>query len=620
MAAALFAVAIITGAPRPAEAAADYLDVAITSLSTPTLDLSNPDQVLTLSGTITNVSTVSIRYANVHFWRSPAPLTDATSLSAALAAPPIGERLNESEDNYFTISQDDAFGPGERVDFSVSGTVEQLTGSGTPIRTDDAAYLVGVQVRGLPDDAMARGVIGREVVAMAATTSPVDSSSVVMLTAEPSWAADGTFLNDSLEAELDGRLDALLTSAERADVVAALDPALYQAVEALSVAHVVDGEQQPGSGIALRWVSRVKELIADGSVWRLPFGNPDLVRAAASDSLDEVLQAASDALPRELLDLPTVAVLDSGATAALLDDLGNVDTVIVRGAEGSQTGSPDIIAATVPAQSATTPALRAATQIAEELVAQRPPLYLISTAEQAKLDAAGGQLRTQTRPTSQPQSPLVWPAGFEVDAWPGVEVGLREARDSAALYRDLTGHSAEDISGLIATAFSSDFTAQADAVAWLEAASTEQVDAKAVTLRAASSFVMSSRTNNFPATLTNKLDVPITVKVAFTSDSPQRINVPDLDEVHVGPGEALTLNVSPEATSNGVSLVHAQVTTVEGAPLGKPVTIEITATELGRVGWIIILVSGAVVLGGTAWRIRTVRHERAKEEAEVAGQ
>ena len=37
---------------------------------------------------------------------------------------------------------------------------------------------------------------------------------------------------------------------------------------------------------------RVDELIAAGSVWRLPYGNPDLVRAAASGALAPTLEAA----------------------------------------------------------------------------------------------------------------------------------------------------------------------------------------------------------------------------------------------------------------------------------------------------------------------------------------
>jgi hypothetical protein len=87
--------------------------------------------------------------------------------------------------------------------------------------------------------------------------------------------------------------------------------------------------------------------------------------------------------------------------------------------------------------------------------------------------------------------------------------------------------------------------------------------------------------------------------------------VPNIGPVTVGPGESATVDITPEATANGVTLVHARLTTLDGAPLGAPVAIEITATDFGRVGWIIIVASGAVVVGGSALRIRAVQRERA---------
>ena len=119
---------------------------------------------------------------------------------------------------------------------------------------------------------------------------------------------------------------------------------------------------------------------------------------------------------------------------------------------------------------------------------------------------------------------------------------------------------------------------------------------------------------NAPVTITNSLAFPVTVRLVFDSASPQRIQVPPTDYVTVEPGEHLTLNIEPEASSNSVVNVQASLETVGGDRFGIPATIEITATDLGRVGWIIILVSGAVVLGGTAWRISAVRRERALEK------
>src|SRR5690606_15710606 len=112
----------------------------------------------------------------------------------------------------------------------------------------------------------------------------------------------------------------------------------------------------------------------------------------------------------------------------------------------------------------------------------------------------------------------------------------------------------------------------------------------------------------------NGLPFAVTVRLVFDSAAPQRIQVPPTEFVTVEPGENLTLNVAPEATSNGVVAVAAALQTKGEETFGAPVTIEITATDLGRVGWIIIIVSGAVVLGGTFLRIRAVQRENARGE------
>ena len=148
-----------------------------------------------------------------------------------------------------------------------------------------------------------------------------------------------------------------------------------------------------------------------------------------------------------------------------------------------------------------------------------------------------------------------------------------------------------------ATAFSAGFPNEKAAVSYLSAAAKPSADLAKIELLAAASFVMGSSTNTFPATLTNGLDVPVTVGVRFTSDAPQRVRVPDLEPVVLPPGEPFTVNITPEADANGVALVEAQIVTRGGIPVGKPTTIEITATNFGSIGWLIIVASGAVVLG-----------------------
>ena len=89
----------------------------------------------------------------------------------------------------------------------------------------------------------------------------------------------------------------------------------------------------------------------------------------------------------------------------------------------------------------------------------------------------------------------------------------------------------------------------------------------------------------------------------------------DAIDLTIEPGENLTLIAAPQASANSVVTVTVRMETIGGTMFGAPVAIDITATELGRVAWIIIFISGAVVLGGTVWRIRAVQAERSKEDA-----
>lgn len=187
----------------------------------------------------------------------------------------------------------------------------------------------------------------------------------------------------------------------------------------------------------------------------------------------------------------------------------------------------------------------------------------------------------------------------------------------AQLLQELTGTDRSALNAAVAVRSSSaNFTTQAEALAYLNATPVEQLDAEKVRLSVPSQVVMGSDTNYFPATVHNPLDVPVTVQVLFTSDAQKRLTVLPSELVTLAPGEHRTVNLTTETTANGVVLVRGQLATEQGTRFGTEVPVEITATGLGRVGWIIIIISGAVVLGGTFLRIRAVQRERAKVNSE----
>lgn len=609
---AVAAVLAITGLalPQPAVAAGDYLDVRITEVSTPVLDLSDPEQIVELSGTLTNVSTEPIRYLNVHFWRLDQPITTPSRLDAYTADVPLGARLtSEADGNLDILTRDEEFVPGQQAQFSVRASVGQLTQGSYPLTRDDAAYLLGVQVRGIPGVG-GNQVVGEDQAVVVATGEPTESSAVVELAAPVSWLPDGTFVDDSLASELTGRLGSLLSSAERDGVVATVDPALLEAVDRLTGEHVVGGEERPGSGIAIGWLERIRTLAGEGRLWRLPYGDPNLVRARDAGALDSTWEASLAATPGEWLGLPLVVVVGAGADESLASTLDGASMIIVRGADGA---APGILGAARTSAVTDLPAgVRAGRLLAEELVAPRPPLYLISSPHDDSLDRVAEQSRARIAPSDEPAEPLTWPRPMAEDPWTAVTGSLDEARATLEFRGELMG--TDETTGLTylrAMAFSSGFADEAEATAYVEANTPAEIDTTLVELSAAQSFVMGSRTNMFPATITNGLDFPVQVKIRFDSDAPQRISVPDVGPVTVQPGESATVDIVPEAAANGVTIVHARLATLEDTPLGDQVEIEITATDFGRVGWIIIVASGAVVVGGSALRIRAVQRERA---------
>ena len=487
----------------------------------------------------------------------------------------------------------------------------------------DAAYLVGVHVRGFPEDDE-KQVIGRGRILTAATSVPTESSPVVALTAGPQRSPDGDFADDSLAESLTGELRELLTSAADTDATVLVDPMLLMDARALTENHSVAGTEAPPLEAARVWVSRLEGLIAMGRVKRLPWGDVDLPRAARMGHLDDAVEWSDDALTaRTLRSLPLVADLESFASPDLIRDLGRLGftTVFARNSEGGSIGPVQVVGVSdirspgMGPGGRNTAAQHVSRRFVEELLTPTPPVYLARTAADSR---AATSLPTQRSfvDITPDDSAATFSQADEAPRWSELQQRVDTLMTSASFRRDLTGNDdLPELERLAASALSSHFTTQKQALDWLATSPAAEVDPSKVTISAASQFVMGSRTNNFPVTITNGLDMPVRLRLTFDSDSPQRIRVPDTDFVTIEPGENLTLIAAPQASANSVVTVTVRMETTGGTMFGAPVAIDITATELGRVAWIIIFISGAVVLGGTVWRIRAVQAERFKEDA-----
>lgn len=609
----------------PATARAEdpaLIDVTITNNSAPVLDLSDPDQVVELSGVIINISASRVQLTAVNFWSSETPITSEDELEATLdlpAATPIGARtppFTIESGHTKLINEDGWFNPAERAEFRVRATVGELG-----FTEDDAAYLVGVHVRGVAENSEGNETVGRGRILVAATADPLRSSQVVELSAGPQRTPDGDFLGDSLESALTSHLDELLTVAEEPDTTILLDPMLLMDARALAEDHTVDGVDEPPVEVASEWVSRMEALIRAGTVYRLPWGNIDLPRARAIGHLADAVGWADDALSDPgLRALPLAATLDSSASSEMARELSQLgfSLVLAHNTSGGSIGFLRVAKLSDPngegmgPGGSNSPAQHLGRLAATAVVSDTPPIHLARSAEDARRIAVLRDQRALERIDRDDGAATFTPVQ-EAPRWDELASRIQALIDDTAFRRDLTGNDdLPQLERVAAVSLSSRFTTEEAALEWLSSGSVSVVDPAKVTISAAGEFVMASRSNTFPVTITNGLAVPVTLRMVFDSDSPQRIRVPATEFVTIEAGENRVVTLTAEASSNSVVSIEGNMQTRGGTEFGAPVTIEITATQLGRVGWIIIVISGAVVLGGTVWRIRAVQSERSK--------
>ncbi|RRD06239.1 hypothetical protein EII34_03710 [Arachnia propionica] len=600
--------------------------VTFDSLSPNLLDLNDPTRVVTLSGTIRNDTPDPLTAVNIHFWRSTTPILSDEELTSVLESPldePLGRRLT-SESNLVSLPD---LAPGGSAAFQVSATVADLT-----LDTMDAVYLLGVHVRASRLDSP-RSTVGRGRILVPATTTRTPVASLVKLTHRPTRISDDEFHDDSLPRALESDLEELLTAAEEPRRLALLDPALLVDLKALSGPHRIAGAEAAPNATAQRFLERMSVLIRERRVLRLPFGNPDLARLHASGNLHDFEAAVtwsatalnSADLP-EVAELPLVADLGehsdedlalilakSGYTTIFTDRLernGSIGSSNTIGYDVEPLGRPGIGPGTT-----TSPIQVTQRRLAEGLLAGNVRVHMARNAaalpqlpliEEAETPAA---LPTLREPAVFPATPVAAPQ------WSALLARSKGLFTESALLEELTGTNRESTNATIAAlASSADFDREPEALAFLGAWAGERPDASQVRLSSASQFVMGSDRNVFPMTISNPLPLPVRVRVQFNSDSPNRLDIPASEIVTIAPGEQQTVSVTPIAKANGVVTVRAQLTSPDGTAFGPVIPVEVTATGFGRVGWIIIIVSGAVVLGGTLLRIRTVQKETAQRE------
>ncbi|WP_203567538.1 DUF6049 family protein [Aestuariimicrobium ganziense] len=624
-----------TGTLPQAAAAEPQVRIELTTLSPAWL---TGDRI-TITGAVTNTSGKSMRQVQVSFWRSQDAIRDQADLANVLASPwdvPIGARMGTAEPdrNLFnlTTERQPVWPAGARSTFTVSARIADLG-----LQPGEGVHLIGVHVRAIPEGSYNQTVGRSRVLLPSAAPTRGSISPVVVLTSRPSWAAPGVVADDHLAQELRGRLESLLQAAERPDAVVLIDPALWDELTMLSQGYTVLGGLDPDPEAPARataWLARFTALAQRPGVYRLPYGDPDL--QAVSDDAGPLVRQAMRALPDDHpLSRLGVALAPRGGAAGqrLLEAAEPLRPVLLvtsvrnRPPAGSTGGvtvinaDPDLGRGGPGPDPSSTRVQVNGRLLAQLQVGEAPGMVLVAreTADLNRLQMLPSQVATRSA-LDLPSEPVELPAAVEFEGGDtNLVTEIEQVRGQIMAWGDLTGTTdsarliADQVGARAASSrFWGDGAATRRLLRQVQELNGRDVARARISLTSAKTFVMSTETTGFPVTVTNNEQVPVRVKVRFVAENPHRISIPDTDVVTIAPGETATVTFTPRAWTNGVVTVESRVVTPEGRPIGASRRITVTSTNLGDIGWIIIVASGAVVLGTTAIRIKQVQRERSR--------
>lgn len=624
-------------ASAPTAAAAPLVTVEITTV---TVSGTAPTDQIELRGRVSNPTGSVVYGLRMAMWRSRDPIDDLATVRQVAVRPPWGVILPSG---YTKITeQSEAFPAGAVAEFALNSTLADL-GFDTP----GAVYPIGARALGTTDGGTSFGNVGQAVTLVAVPgEQPVPVTRVVVLTAPSSKFTSDVFRNDALASQLRGRLGTLLAAAAEPGMSWLIDPGLYD-----EVADMADGYQVQqgdslvagtGQAVAADWLRRFQRLDPRAG-GRTLFATPDLTGAALAGDADVLARAQAATAGVTRLDrLPLVILPTAEAYTTALDHYlaDTPDTPLLATnllTAGAMQSTPDgrpVLASAVSLLTNSVTAEDVRLVLAETLVAgDAGQLRVLREAADLAAD------RVVTTDWMQPRrldellasQPTVATAEFsatETATMSAEQFGeVAKLEQQFAAYGQLapestvTDEAAALLTRAVSTAWLSDPDGQQDLLAAIDDLVGPATLAKAASLDASSRFVMSARTNQFPMTVTNNLTEPIRVKVVTTTDNPQRLTVPDTPVISIPAGQSATVTVHPEATANGVAIAHSRATTEAGEPASREIRITIEMTELGFIGWLIVIISGAVVLGSTAFRLWQVRRRAAGEPvADVTGE
>jgi len=607
---------------------------------------------VSFSGTVTSTGTDPLYKVQVVVWRDRTPLRTQDQLDQALAADPdldTGNRLQTDDAASVVCSGLTTFDPGDSADFTVSATWDELN-----IHAD-GVYLMGVHVRAASVSWGSPVTIGRgRTLVTVADAESATAATVVLFTSAPSLLHDAVFTDDHLADELSGRLADLLDLARQPGVSWAVDPALID-----EIAQMADGYEvltsaaqadQPlptaspdGSGLApgtgstqaAAWLAGFRSL-NQAQGYRLLWGNPDLA-LGASTGADVVSASQTDDLPMNGLEnLPLLVRAGNGqADEGFLDTVAPLQPdVVLADARSSAVLPHGVLLTTMPVPFPGGPGPDVDTSLQRQLRAQAEDaintvtIRVISSEEDAELarQPAPGwvapillsavQAQTQWTPDLSRGTPAGPLTAATLD-------GVREVQNNVNAYASLISDPAEasSLSAPAMARLASQSWAGDEAAAAYSSAVNQWISSilSSVSLTAAPEVSLTSRTAPFPVTVTNKLDVPVSVRISAQTvpspQSPANLTIATTDVETIQPGDKVPVLLSPSVIREGDADVILTLTTQDGHMLAASATVRIHASASSWMGWAVVGTAAVLFIVGTFLRVRSKSRAKAAESA-----
>jgi len=641
--------------PSPASAATGAVTITVTALDPVTV---TPDASITVTGSVTNVTDVTIRGLVIRLQRGSVLITrDGLTDNDEEPSPAV-----DSFAPFVDLA--DAIDAGDSVAFAYTTTAEELGLS------ESGVYPLLVNVNGTPDGDVEQRVGELHTVLPFFATPPAAPTSVAWLwplVDRPHRGADGRFLDDQLADSVagGGRLEPLAEARPDVGLTLAVDPLLLEDLQAMVAGYrTVDGAVGGGGAAAGAWLERLTALAVGHPLLALPYADADVVSltraeltAPAGVAIDRGRAVVADVLGREpepdlawpvdgLLTEAALGVYDeAGATTFVLSPAAVDDAPrrtpsagsTVRSSAGavsalvSDSGLDRIVAAAD--NWPTGPRLAVQRYLAElamitaespsvsrELLVAPPRRFdpratfalpmLAATQTEAWLASTDVAGLDRTRPVAR--GTLVYPdaaSALELDAAGLSRLGstVRAISDFESMLVVDTDADQQTARGLtdplrrmvLSTASSSWRADTAGLRRWAaDAAAAVQAQRRQVFLIVPSdgTYSLASASASLVFTVENGLPLPVQVRISVDASQAAGLSTGAVGAQVLAPASRTLIEVPATVERPGEFRVTSAIFTPAGGTLGEPVRLTVRSTVYGGVALMITIAAGGLLV------------------------